>query len=247
MKDLVISLEKKYPTPESFFEDLEANLKVGALMLDHDGQVEQRSKAKVTLYVRDQKLTELEAEVVYVSLKDQTYQLGLELKGEWQNLVSQAEKLVCADSSEEERKWGEDSESLFHSIGKMDTHQKIQLALKGGRAERRILLKDSHYMVHSYVLKNPKITSEEVANIAKMHSITGDMIKSICDNFEWMSNHAVRLAMIKNPKTPIPVIQKHIQQLRDNDLLQVAKSENVRNEVSKMAKKVLGGRGRPVK
>jgi len=108
-------------------------------------------------------------------------------------------------------------------------------------------LKDTHYQIHTFVLKNPKITSDEVAHIARMATVTGDMIKAIVQNNEWMSNAAVRLAIVKNPKTPLPIVEKHLPKVNELDLMQIAKSDGVRESVSRLAMKILQSRGKTVR
>ncbi|HLG18288.1 MAG TPA: hypothetical protein VI895_00555 [Bdellovibrionota bacterium] len=247
----MLAFRKVYSSASEFQADFETNLKNGGLLVESEETIETRKPAKITLTVGTQTVGELEGETVYAAPMEKGFRVGLELKGDWLNLLAAIkEKLVAPPSDEKnerDERWGKDSESLFHAIEKMTTPEKIQLAIKGGRAERRILLKDTHYMVHSYVLKNPRLTTDEVAQISRMSNITGEMILAITNNGDWMQNSTIRLAIVKNPKTPANIVQKHIGQLRDSDLMQMAKSEHVRDNVSKAARRVLAGRGKVVR
>jgi seryl-tRNA(Sec) selenium transferase len=73
------------------------------------------------------------------------------------------------------------------------------------------------------------------------------MIHTIAGNSEWMSNSSVRTAIVKNPKTPMNIVQKHIGGLSEYDLIQLAKSEHVKDGVSKFAKRTLASRGKSIK
>jgi hypothetical protein len=243
----MVELKKEYASRQEFVAEAEAVKTSGGLLLSSPAEVAHRASVKVVLMVADKKVAEAQAEAVYVAPAGTGYQVGVELKGEWLKMLEEAIARIPKEKEGGATPWGKDSESLFHAVSKMDTPAKIQLALKGGREERRLLMKDSHYMVHPFILKNPKITSEEVAQFSRMAGLTGEMIKTISETSEWMSNPAVRSAIVKNPKTPANIVQKHIGGLTDQDLLQMSKSENVRDAVVKMARRVLAGRGRSVR
>ncbi len=239
-------LFKKYVSREDFVDDYEATLKNGGLMLEVHENIPPRDPVEIDLQVETKNLGTLPGEAVFVPDGEPPYQVGIELRGEWKDLLEEwVEKL--SDSDTKRKKWGTDSESLQHVVKDMETHEKVQLAIKGNKAERQILMKDQHYMVHQYVLKNPRITPDEIAQFARKPSLSGEMVQTIVGNREWMQNMTVKLAMIKNPKTPANIVQKHIGSLRDNDLMKLAKSENVRDAVSKAAIRVLASRGKVVR
>jgi hypothetical protein len=237
-------IPKDYGTPEEFLTDCENALKTGGWMLVSKENVDSRQMVEVKLSIATKEIGQFQAEAVYVAPTEGGFTVGLELKGEWQKALKEVKTKLPKAGDE---KWGSDSESLYHAVMKMQTHEKIQLAIKGNREERRVLMKDNHYMVHAYVLKNPRITTEEVSHFARMPSITSEMLKTITDNTEWMNNSTVKLAIVKNPKTPANIVQKYIGNLGDNDLMQMAKSGNVKDAVAKMAVKVLASRGKVVR
>lgn len=238
------SLYKIYETHDAFLEDFEKNLRNGGLMLESEEKVDPRSLVEVVLRIGIKEVASVVGEAVYVAPRGDGWQVGVELRNNWREIL---EALKDPPQVEKEDQWGSDSESLQHLIRDMETHEKINLAIKGGRAERRILMKDAHYMVHPYLLKNPRLTYDEVAQIAKRPNLTAEMVLTISGNREWMQNQTVRLSIIKNPKTPATVVQKHVGALRDNDLMQLAKSENVKQNVSQAARRVLAARGKIIK
>ena len=59
----------------------------------------------------------------------------------------------------------------------------------------------------------------------------------------WMKNSAIKLSITKNPKTPLPIVEKTIQTLSTDALMRIAKGSDVREKVARMAKRILGQRG----
>lgn len=242
-----MKLKKEYGDALAFLEDCQHIFKMKGMLLEHSEEVQVRKPAEVELYIGAKCVARLNVETVYVSAKDGKFQVGVELQEDWEKVLSEAQAQIESGKSGKAKQWGKDSESLYHAIAQMNTHEKIQLALRGGRQERKLLLKDTHHAVHPYVLKNPRITPEEVTQVIRMTTITGDMMHTISSNTEWMQNRGIRFAMIKSPKAPLNIIQKYITRLNDQELLQIAKSEHVRENVSKLAKRALASRGKPIR
>ena len=228
--------------PKRFRRTMRKNLDKGGLLLVVSESVEVREPVKVLLRIAKKRTITMEAEVVYAAPYEDGFQVGVEFRGDWEQQLVGLKRL----SNERDRAWGKDSESVQKEIENLPVHEKIQIALKGGREERRVLMKTQHHMVHSHLLRNPRITSEEIASFARMPSLKGDMILTISNNPEWMNNDSIRASIVKNPKTPANIVQKYIGKLRDQELLQIAKMGRVRDIVARMAKKILAQRGKPV-
>ncbi len=240
-----MKLKADFASADAFEVAVGETLKTGGMMIFVPTDPPARSAAEIAVTAEGISIVELKGEVVYSAPTPTGFQVGLQLQGDWfPTLKTAFEKFV---EDRKNGKWGMDSESVFHTISKMTTPEKVQLAVKGNREERRVLMKDTHYMVHPYVLKNPRITIEEVATISRMPSITADMILTIAGTSEWMGNHGVRMAILKNPKTPMPIVQKHMGSLNDTELTTIAKSDGVRDGVSRLAKRILASHGKVVK
>ncbi len=239
----MVKLQKKYEEIEQFSKDYEMTLKNGGVLVECLESIQMREPVAVDLYVEGKSICTLDAEAVYQASQNQ---IGVAFKGDWESILASAFEKNKTSGKESNQLWGKDSESLYHAVATMNVHEKIQLAIKGGKEERRLLMKEAHYCVHPYVLKNPRITIEEVTKIARMPSITGEMIQAISNNSDWMHHVSVKLALVKNPKTPNNLVQKYIGGLADQELIQIAKSEHVKDAVSKMAIKTLASRGKTV-
>ncbi len=113
--------------------------------------------------------------------------------------------------------------ALSDRLRAMSPAEKMQLALSGSRDERAALLRDSNKMLHVYVLKNPRIGLDEVTYAAKLPLLSPDALKMIAEHREWNGSPAVCAALVRNPKTPIPLALRLLDKVPLSDLRAIAK------------------------
>jgi len=123
-------------------------------------------------------------------------------------------------------------------IMKMNTSEKVQLAMKGTREERTILIKDASKTVQEAVLDSPKLTENEVEGFARMRSLPEDILRIISLNRDWMKNYTVVHALASNPKTPAGVAMTLISRLNIRDLKLLMGDKNVSEVIRRHARKV---------
>jgi hypothetical protein len=112
-------------------------------------------------------------------------------------------------------------------IGRMSIIEKVKLALLGGKDARLILCHDSNRVVRRYVLMNPRITDGEVAAIVNSKLADEEVLRIVADKREWMKNYQVRLALVRNPKTPLVMAINVLPTLMIKDLGRMAKSRDI--------------------
>jgi len=79
-----------------------------------------------------------------------------------------------------------------------------QAAISGPtREERAILIRDSNKLVNAAVLSSPKLTETEVERIAKMTSVSEEVLRIIGRTRAWMKNYSIAAGLARNAKTPI--------------------------------------------
>ncbi len=145
--------------------------------------------------------------------------------------VSTEEKTEAEKSPEHEK--------LAVAIMNMSGNEKIKLALTGDAEARRLLLRDSNRVVQMSVLQNPRLTENEVISIANSRQTSDEMLRYIVSKREWYKSYAVRLALVKNPKTPFALALKMIGSLTSMDLKLLAKSKNVSPAVAQAAMRII--------
>ncbi len=137
--------------------------------------------------------------------------------------------------------------NALQQIRKMNTAQKIHLALKGSREERTILIKDASRSVQEAVIDSPKITQGEVESIAKMRSVAEEILRVISITREWTKSYGVTHALATNPKTPAGIALGMLARLNVRDLKILAGDKNVSEVIRRQAKKFHDARTQPAR
>ena len=118
---------------------------------------------------------------------------------------------------------------------------KIQQALHGDKNQRAAILRENNRLMHSYVLRNPQIGIDEVAAIARMTTVSADVLNFIAGRREWYERPEVAVALVRNPKTPVPLAIRMLDHVGQAELRQLAKQTAVREAIARVArKKILG-------
>jgi hypothetical protein len=133
-------------------------------------------------------------------------------------------------------------QNLLQRIQTLSVGERLQLALKGGREIRSILVKDSNKQVMLSVLENQKITDSEVELIARSRQVPEEALRTISKNREWLKNYAISFALVTNPKTPPGIAVTLISSLKVKDLVLLDKNRNVPELVRTAAKRLLAAR-----
>lgn len=124
------------------------------------------------------------------------------------------------------------------------THaEKIILASKADRQERAVLAQDNDSQILYYLLKNPRITTEEVLRIARLTSISAQVADLIAKTTQWSSNQEIRSALVNNPRTPTPLALKLLPTLPEPEIRQIAKSTAVSQALKQAALRIVISRG----
>ena len=125
--------------------------------------------------------------------------------------------------------------SLIRRIMFMNTKDRMKLAMKGDREARSILIRDSNKVVCSAVVKNPRITEQEVENIAAMRTVADEVLRLIALNRAWARSYTIIHNLSRNPRTPIPTVINILPRIRTKDLLNLSQNRNVSEAVRRQA------------
>jgi len=128
---------------------------------------------------------------------------------------------------------------LTQRIMQLRTNQKIILAVKGGKDERTLLIRESNRLIQVNVVRNGRITEGEIAFIAQMRSISAEVIRIITSNRDWMKKYTIVKNIVWNPKTPLAISLNFCRRLIDLDLKLLAQDRNVAEILRREAKRYL--------
>lgn len=94
------------------------------------------------------------------------------------------------------------SQNAWDRMRGLSQMEKILLAVKAERSERALLLQDNDPRVLLSLLRNPRLTIDEVARLAKSSFLNYQIAEVIVKTSQWMASLDVRVALIHNPRTP---------------------------------------------
>lgn len=132
--------------------------------------------------------------------------------------------------------------NILQKIQTLSVSERVQLAMKGSREIRGILIKDTNKEVMLGVLDNQKITDTEIELIARNRSIHDEALRRISKNREWLKNYAVVLALVTNPKTPPGISVGLVNEIKTKDLIILEKNKNVPDVIRAATKRLLNAR-----
>jgi hypothetical protein len=143
------------------------------------------------------------------------------------------------EDGEELPEGSEKKESLYTRILGMTVSQKVQLAFKGNKEARGILVKDSNKLVCGSVIKSPRVTETEIVAFANSRNLGGEVFRLIAANRDYTKLYQVRLALAGNPRVPAEVAVRCLNTLNEFDVASLAKSRNVSSVVQSAARRMV--------
>jgi hypothetical protein len=117
--------------------------------------------------------------------------------------------------------------TAMQRISGLGVAPRIMLAMKGTREERAILIRDPNTIVCIAVLSSPRMTETEIESFARMSSVSGDILRVIANTRTWIKKYSIVLALVKNPKTPLPVSMNLLSRLNDKDMRMLSTDRNI--------------------
>lgn len=133
--------------------------------------------------------------------------------------------------------------SLIRRIMFMNVKDRVKLAMKGDREARGILIRDSNKMVCSAVVRNPRISEQEIENISAMRTVSDEVLRLIAMNRSWARAYPIIFNLARNPRTPIPTAMNILPRIRTKDLEQLSQNRNVSETVRRQAYRIGKTRG----
>ena len=134
-------------------------------------------------------------------------------------------------------------QNIYQKILRMSVPEKIRLAMLGNREARNILILDRNKIIPSAVMRSPRLTDNDILLYAQQKNLPEDIYKYIAQNKKWIKNYPVKLALVNNPKTPLPIAIRLLEHLHDNDLKAVRRNKNISSILNRSAFQIQVKRG----
>lgn len=125
--------------------------------------------------------------------------------------------------------------SVLQKIAKLTVGQRVQLAMKGNKEERSILIRDGSKLVSSAVLVSPKVTDAEIETFAGLKNVQEQVLRDIARAPKYKKNYLIIKALSNNPRTPMDISLTLMGNLLVNDLKTLSMNKNVPETVRKLA------------
>lgn len=132
----------------------------------------------------------------------------------------------------------EDDEAASQLLSSLPIIERMKIAMKGTRAQRAQLIRDSNKLVAAAVLSSPKLTEVEIESFAKMANVAEEVLRTIAMNRTWTKNYGVVAGLAKNPKTPPAISMNLLQRLNERDLKMLTIDRNVPEAVRLAARRM---------
>ncbi|HET6169411.1 MAG TPA: hypothetical protein VFE01_04480 [Terracidiphilus sp.] len=129
-------------------------------------------------------------------------------------------------------------ENTLQKINHLDVKGRIQLALKGNKEERSILIRDGTKVVALAVLEAPKLSDGEVEKFASQKNVLESVLRQIPLKRRFMKNYIVVRNLCANPRTPLDLGLGLMKNLLIQDLKNISANKEVSETIRKLALKM---------
>jgi hypothetical protein len=128
--------------------------------------------------------------------------------------------------------------NTVQKIKALDVKGRIQLALKGNKEERSLLIRDGTKVVALAVLEAPKLSDGEVEKFASQKNVLEAVLRQIPLKRRFMKNYIVVRNLVANPRTPLDLSLTLMKNLLIQDLKNLSNNKEVPDTIRKLGLKM---------
>ena len=155
-------------------------------------------------------------------------------RAETQSPEEQVNTLQALTDSE---KTDENKGAIWTRLQFMSVSEKVQLAFRGDRMVRMLLVRDRNKLICSAVMRNPRMSEQEAEAIAGMRNVDEEVLRLLSTRRDFMSKYNIVITLCRNPKAPIGVVLPLINRLTLRDLKSLKDDKGVQQVVREMSRK----------
>lgn len=130
-------------------------------------------------------------------------------------------------------------ETLLQKLARLRVVERVQLALKGGRDERLLLIRDPCKVVQRAVLQSPQLSEQEVEGFANMATLTDETLRLIANNRKYRKNYTILKALMFNPKTPLEITLHLLPLMKPQEVKFLSANKNVADTLRTSAARLM--------
>lgn len=201
-------------------EEHRANLSMGGLRLPTSESVALNALILVTLRGPGGVETVVKATVV-AALPGA---IALAIDADPEKLLERLLEKPAGEAPSPPEETAETRQNVWDRMRGLTQMEKLLLAVKADRTERALLLQDNDPRVLLSLLRNPRLTVDEVVRLAKSSFLNFQISDVIAKTGQWMASLDVRLALIHNPKTPPALAMRILPTLPEAEVRTIARS-----------------------
>jgi hypothetical protein len=113
-------------------------------------------------------------------------------------------------------------DQLLARLPQLPLGHKITLARRGPARVAGALLAEGHTQVVSIVLDNPYMTEAQILRALAREKLPISVIPAIVHHHKWSITYNIRLALVRNPMSPLATILSYLPELTVSDLRELA-------------------------
>jgi len=129
-------------------------------------------------------------------------------------------------------------ENALQKISHLNVQGRIQLALKGNKEERSLLIRDGTKIVAFAVLEAPKLSDGEVEKFASQKNVLEAVLRQIPLKRKFMKNYKIVRNLVSNPRTPLDLGLTLMKNILPVDLKNIAGNKDVSETIRNLALKM---------
>jgi len=116
----------------------------------------------------------------------------------------------------------------------------VRLLLSRGASKtlRDILIRDRNPQVAISVLSNNSFSDGEIERVANLRTVVEEVLDGIGRSRQWMRKYSIAHALVRNPRTPVPLSIRLVTRLAVRDLRILRRDRNVPEAVRRMANRL---------
>ena len=129
--------------------------------------------------------------------------------------------------------------AIYKRISMMTVKEKVELAQKGNKEERRILIGDANKIVSMAVLNCESLSQAEVESFCSMRHLATEIFHEVATTREWIKKPRIQLALVTNPAVPLSITLPLVKFLGMRDLRNIGRDRNLPEGIRLAARKIL--------